>query len=417
MQNQAIEDVVESIAQRLGRGLSLEDHDGVLLAYSSHQTSADRVRVNFLLSKRVPADVSEWQLRHGTAQAVRPVAVPANQDLGMLGRVCVPLLVRGFRVGYLWVQQQSDEDPAAGILAALPAVRPAMDHLAGLLLETTSASSEHRTRREATFLAACRGIAAAAEELRGWREFTGHGPWCVVVVHELGAPGTVGPQPRTGTERDGDPHEAALLQRTIALQATVGVAPVLFSAGAADLSVLLCAPDINRITLQQVLEKFRAEVAKRAGRPAARLVLGVSEPVKDPRDLGAALHEAQYGVQAAAVDPVLGDVARYADIGVYQFLGALGWLAPAQGSVHFTELAEADRVEELLPVLELLYDKNGSVQDVAAQLHLHRSSVYNRLARIRSIIGADPLAGTVRLELHLALKACRWRSRPRFEQP
>ena len=120
MQNQAIDDVVESIAQKLGRGLSLEDPDGVLLAYSSHQSTADRVRVNFLLSKQVPADVDEWQLRHGIAQAVRAVAVPANEDLGMLARVCVPLLVRGFRVGYLWVQQQSSADPAADILAALP---------------------------------------------------------------------------------------------------------------------------------------------------------------------------------------------------------------------------------------------------------------------------------------------------------
>ncbi|MUK02464.1 hypothetical protein GM708_11350 [Vibrio cholerae] len=115
------------------------------------------------------------------------------------------------------------------------------------------------------------------------------------------------------------------------------------------------------------------------------------------------------------VDPQLGDIPWYAEIGVYQFLGALGWQAPSPGSIHFGELSEADRVDELLPVLELLYDKNGSVQDVAGQLHLHRSSVYNRLARIRSAIGADPLAGSVRLELHLALKARRWRRRPRFE--
>lgn len=414
MQNQAIEDVVEVIARRLDRGLSLEDPDGVLLAYSSHQTTADRVRVNFLLSKRVPADVSEWQLRHGTARAVRPVVVPANQDLGMLGRVCVPLLVRGFRVGYLWVQQQPEEDPADGILAALPGVRAEIDRLAALLLETNSASSEHRARRESTFFAACAGIAAAAEELRGWRELGGSGPWCVVVVRELAEPAP----PHSGDAADTgeDPHQAVLLQRTLALQATVGVAPVLFSAGTADSSVLLCSPDVSRTVLQQVRQRYLAEVAKRAGRPAARLVVGVSGTVEDLRRVDKALQEAQYAVQAAAVDPALGNIARHADIGVYQFLGALGWNTPVQASVHFAELVEADHVDELLPVLELLYDKNGSVQDVAGHLHLHRSSVYNRLARIRSVIGADPLAGTVRLELHLALKARRWRSRPRFEQ-
>ena len=407
MQNQAIEDVVESIARTLGRGLSLEDPDGVLLAYSSHQTSADRVRVNFLLSKKVPEDVSEWQLRHGIAQAVRAVAVPANKDLGMLGRVCVPLLVRGFRVGYLWVQQQSDDDPASGILAALPAVRPTIDRLAELLLETDAASSGRRMQREATFLAACRGVAAAVDELRGWRELGGSGPWRLALVHELAAP--------AGPPDADDPQEAALLQRTLALQATVGVVPVLFSAGASTYSVLLCAPGVSAGALHQVLDRYRTEVAKRAGRPAGRFVLGLSEPAADPRDLAEAFRQARHAVQAAAVDPHLGDVSSYADIGVYQFLGAVGWQAPTHGSVHFAELSEVDRVDELLPVLELLYDKNGSVQDVASQLHLHRSSVYNRLARIRSAIGADPLAGMVRLELHLALKARRWRSRPRFE--
>ena len=84
---QDVEELVERVAQKLGRGLSLEDLDGLLLAYSSNQSHADRVRVNFLLSKRVPVDVIAWQLSHGIATAVRPVVVPANEDLGMLGRV------------------------------------------------------------------------------------------------------------------------------------------------------------------------------------------------------------------------------------------------------------------------------------------------------------------------------------------
>jgi hypothetical protein len=57
MHQQDVEQLVEQVAEKLGRGLSLEDLDGVLLAYSSNQSHADRVRVNFLLSKRVPVDV------------------------------------------------------------------------------------------------------------------------------------------------------------------------------------------------------------------------------------------------------------------------------------------------------------------------------------------------------------------------
>jgi DNA-binding PucR family transcriptional regulator len=51
---------------------------------------------------------------------------------------------------------------------------------------------------------------------------------------------------------------------------------------------------------------------------------------------------------------------------------------------------------------------------VAAKLHLHRSSIYNRLGRIRQLLGVDPLKGLPRLELHAALKMRRWSARPRI---
>ncbi|MHA7262762.1 PucR family transcriptional regulator [Arthrobacter sp. TMN-37] len=402
MHTPAIETVVERIAGTLRRGLSLEDLDGVLVAYSSHQTSADRVRVNFLLSKKVPADVGAWQLRHGVGTAVRPVVVPANADLGMLGRVCVPLLVKGFRVGYLWVQQESEDDPAAGILAALPRVRPDLDRLAELLLESNTADSEHRSRREADFLAACGGTAAALEDLRGWPEIDDGGPWQLAVIADA------------GSQRARPAEAGTLVHRTAALQATVGVEPFLFSAGTATHAVLLLRPGVGYAAHTDVLRRYGEGLAKRAGRPADRLVLGLGEPFAGLDGFADSYAQARRAAQAAGVEPQLGTIVEYRSIGAYQMLAAVGWQAAAARSIYFAELEEQDRAGELLPVLELLYDKNGSVQDVAAQLHLHRSSVYNRLARIRAIIGADPLSGAVRLELHLALKARRWMLRPRF---
>ena len=82
--------------------------------------------------------------------------------------------------------------------------------------------------------------------------------------------------------------------------------------------------------------------------------------------------------------------------------------------MYFRLLEDHDRNHELLPVLELFYDNDGSVQEVAAKLHLHRSSIYNRLGRIRQLLGVDPLKGMVRLELHAGLKARRWAGRPRI---
>ena len=65
----------------------------------------------------------------------------------MLGRVCVPLLVRGFRVGYLWVQLAAGEPSAAAVLAQLQDVAPELEQLSSLLLDSNTAESEFRRRR------------------------------------------------------------------------------------------------------------------------------------------------------------------------------------------------------------------------------------------------------------------------------
>ncbi|NKX54824.1 PucR family transcriptional regulator [Arthrobacter sp. E918] len=406
MRNPDVEESVEAIAGALGHGVSVEDVDGVLLGYSSHQSTADQVRVNFLLSKKVPADVSAWQLSHGIATAVRPVVVPANEQLGMLGRVCVPLLVRGFRVGYLWVIHDAEESPDA-ILGALPGIRGRLDQLAELLLDTNTPESEARRRREALFLAACAGDSDAVDTVAGWPEVYGRAPWVVGTIMERIE------DPDTALAELADPEAGVLLQRIAALHATVGIRPALFSAGAQLHAVILFRDLPGRAEHEAVLKRYGTEISLRGGHPERPDMLGLSEPFSDLRRLPEAYTQSKTAVQAAAVDPGIDRLVDYRNTGVYQFLAASRRPAGAE-SVYFGDLAEQDRNGELLPVLELLYDTDGSVADVAARLHLHRSSVYNRLARIRSIIGADPLRGRIRLELHLAMKAVRWAARPRI---
>ncbi len=405
-----VERLVEQMAAKLGRGLSLEDLDGVLLAYSADQLHADKVRMNFVLSKRVPSDVSGWQLLHGISAAVRPVVVPANDDLGMLGRVCVPLLVRGFRVGYLWVQQDESDQSATAILAQLPGVRDDLDLLASLLLESNTAESESRRRREQDFLAACAGDTAAVAAAEAREDVLQRGPWQLAIVLEVdGAAGD--PRHAPVLPARADPLAATLIHRAAALQATIGIDDALFSAGADTHAVILFRASHGDVSAAAVLNRYRRELAKRSG-AAARIILGLSEPFVAPRRLAAAYLQAAVAVQAAAVDPQFGDLLTYRSAGVYQLLAAGRW--DQLTSVHYRNLVAQDRNAELLPVLELLYDSDGSVQDVADAVHLHRSTVYNRIARIRALLGTDPLHGLIRLELHLAIKSGRWQRRPRL---
>jgi hypothetical protein len=64
-------------------------------------------------------------------------------NLGMLGRVCVPLLVRGFRVGYLWVQQDRWSKVRRRSSPSCPAVVTSWTCFR-LLLDSNTAESEFR---------------------------------------------------------------------------------------------------------------------------------------------------------------------------------------------------------------------------------------------------------------------------------
>ena len=385
MQQQDVEQLVEQVAQKLGRGLSLEDLDGLLLAYSSNQSHADRVRVNFLLSKRVPADVSAWQLSHGIATAVRPVVIPANPELGMLGRVCVPLMVRGFRVGYLWVQQDSAEENPTAILSQLPEVTQEIELLSGLLLDSNTAESEFRRGREREFLAACSGEANAVAAVAGWKEIQGKGPWQMVTV--LDADGWAGGP---------DPIASTLIHRSAALQATIGVDMALFSAGTETHSVVLfrspwAAPTMPRCWSTTSWSWPNAPAARCTASSWASARVSPSR-ASSPRRTG-------NPGRRRRPRRWIPSWANWWTAGPPGFTSC--WHRPAAepapgrtpGPSTVRMLEDHDRNDELLPVLELIYDNDGSVQDVATKLHLHRSSIYNRLGRIRAAPRRRPAQG------------------------
>lgn len=79
-------------------------------------------------------------------------------------------------------------------------------------------------------------------------------------------------------------------------------------------------------------------------------------------------------------------------------------------SSKLAAILAAPNGEELLSMLERIYDYDGPRNELAAELHIHRTSLHHRLGRIGKLVGQDPLASSVRLELHLALKARRWSS-------
>lgn len=387
-----VQRLLDEIAVETGSGASLDDLSGQLVAYSTHRGRADDARVRALLERRSPEDVRAWETQHGVASATRPLVVPGNPGLGMSPRICVPLVHRGIRIGMLFLiaEDGTPTDADAGQAADLIAAHTTT--LAALLYESTSPSLEVHRAREVDLLAACRGDAAAADRLAETIGQAASGRPVAVVVSLV----------RGGV--------AATQARVAAHQVLSTGAPVLAHA----------------VTKTHVVAIVRAARPQRAVDAASdlrtRLLGALPGPSNDSlptgtcavrdltAELGVAYSRALTAAQATAVDPALAEVVDWEDVGLYRLIGQLGEDLPT--SVLVERVAQAPNGVLLLSTLESVYDHAGGVRAVAAELNLHRTSLYHRLTKVRELLGSDPLDGQTRTELHLALKLRRWDERP-----
>lgn len=119
-----MQELLDELSRVLGRGVSVDDVAGRVVAHSAQADDVDPARVRAILTRRVPADVAAWQEQHGIATATGPVRVPENAALGFRQRVGFPLRHNGVLVGYLWVLGEPPELDLGGRLAALAAQVP-----------------------------------------------------------------------------------------------------------------------------------------------------------------------------------------------------------------------------------------------------------------------------------------------------
>ncbi|MDU0290494.1 helix-turn-helix domain-containing protein [Saccharothrix longispora] len=118
-----MQELLDELSRELGRGVSVDDVTGRVVAHSAQTDDVDPARVRAILARRVPADVVAWQERHGVAAATGPVVVPENPGLGFARRVGFPLRHGGVLVGYLWVLGDlPGADVAADLAGRLPAL-------------------------------------------------------------------------------------------------------------------------------------------------------------------------------------------------------------------------------------------------------------------------------------------------------
>jgi PucR-like helix-turn-helix protein len=342
---------LDDLATTLGHSVSLDGPDGTLIGYSTQGADADPVRVEAILTRRVPDAVLAYQRRHGIDAATAPVRLPANPDLGMTARTCLPIRRDRHAIAYLWVLDATLDE------AALRSLTEAGDRIERLLPSTdvgtllTRLLADHPEPDLLDRLA--RRVRARTLQFA-----------------------VVAPAP----------------PRLTAARAVVGSTP-----DRGRLLVLLRTPWDDLADAPAVVghsAPFRLEDADIAY--AAQLAA-----------------QASVTADCAVIDPALGRTTSWDDLGIYRRL--LLTTRPGSWPEPLPIPDEDRSAAMLRETLEVYLDHAGDAGQAIAALGIHRTTFYYRLDRLTSKYGVRLDNGLARTDLHLALKTHRLaQARDRF---
>jgi hypothetical protein len=379
------QDLVDEISELLGAPATLENRDFELIAFGAYDSEGDLdpsaldpVRTRSILTRRSTTAVREWFEGFGITRATAPVRIPPTPAAGVLrGRVCLPVRHRGVVLGYVWLLD-GDPGPTDAQLSAAMAVAARI----GALLADEAQAGADLTRELRAVLTAGRDWERdmAVAELRSALGPRGDGVHAMVCV---------APWPSAG--KDDAPSF-----RTVPGAAALCTVPWGTAGRCLALLVRLRSADVPAPALSAA-----ARLLERAGAHAAA---GVSGARAGLDELGTDWREAAAAARAALAEPRLGPVAEWRSIGPYRLLTALPPGAPGDPAVR-PLLTPAHR--ELAHTAEVFLDHAGQAGRTAAELGIHRQTLYYRLSRVEKLTGLSLTDGEDRLLLHMALKGAR----------
>lgn len=369
---QSVQSLVDALSVALGRPVLLDDATLAPLAYS-RQWEVDAVRSESILGRGASAEVREALLAQDIANARDVVHTAPEPELGMEGRVCMP--VRGGEqvLGYIWLLDPEEDlseaeldrvrRAAAAIATALAGSkrRPVPDE-AALLEALCSSDPELRA-----------GAAAEARQ----RQLL---PDERLVLCLL-----------AGRGEGADPAEAA---RAGARRLSVGHAIAATDPAGAALVASLGDPVLRTLGESEVGAWLR-EVS------GADVAVGESAPAT-LATLDEAHRQAALALRVARAPKRESAVADWPELGADRLVSQL----PAAALGDLPEgLAHLLREEPaLVETLSAFLEAGGEIKATAAALSLHRSGLYYRLRRIEELSGLDLSRGDDRLLAHLAIR-------------
>jgi hypothetical protein len=376
--------IAEQLARDLRRSVIIDDAALRPLATTPQTGRLDRSRVEAVLQRQTSARLRRKLTELGVFSAREPVSIPGDPQQATLPRLCLPLLADDQLLGFLWLideptlttdqtrQAQAAAAQAAHLLAQR-AIRSAGQFSALSDLADGLLHAQEQVRQEAAVM------------LAGQAALTGPPPYALAVIRPMADR----PEPAP------DPGRAAGKLRRAAgnlrLRTAVGTL-VLASPGESELVA---------ITTTGALAELRRAARALPGPPMA---VGTCGGTAALADVHASLGNAQYAAHVAARVPHFRRAADWAALGAYAAFQQLyrDTSAPERICPGIGALLD-QRAKTYRQTVRCYLECAAQAQQAAAQLHIHRTTLYWRLARAAELVRVDLRQGEDRLKLHLAL--------------
>jgi hypothetical protein len=388
MSVEQIQALADGLATRLGRAVLVDDRDLRLVAASEDFGDADPARIWSLLHRRTrPEDVRHEEI----ARLPGPGYVPENPALELWQRLCVPIRCRGLLLGFVWItdrfgdlteEQVADSARTAAEIGVL---------LHGRLL----AAGRDRARRHELVEQllsqddATRSVARDEVVDRGLLD--DDGPVAVLLIRQSAAD-------------DGLPHESPTafgddVERFFLHQSGVRTLTACWPRRAA---VIITGRAVQHGEwLGRSVRALLGELSK-----VGSWRIGAGGPVQGLTELSAAKRQADIALSTVASDDTSCGAACWAELSADALVAQFppqAWadaLLPAGAARLLADRAAAT----LLPTLGTFLDCAGDVRRTAAELRVHRTTLYHRLGRVEQISGLSLRDGRDRLLMHLTLR-------------
>nr|WP_179278430.1 helix-turn-helix domain-containing protein [Rhodococcus sp. 06-418-1B] len=389
-----MQSLVDELAEELGRAVVVDDPEVRMICASRHYGDEDPQRIRTVLQREVGLSATQHILAQEPARWTGPGRLPANQNLGMHARWCVPIRHRAQILAFLLVIDTHDtltssekhriDTVGAKIGASLYAAhleatdrRVQQEHAVEDLL-----SSDEIVRRT--------GIDNLKES--EWLRCTGT---ILVTVFRIVSDGDGGPI----TAKDA--MRTALNDLTEFNHQKFGITIDHARACLVESSAL----DSARVDTTKRAQRL-VEAIERLMGPGSRCVAGIGGSTGGPEQAWCAYEQACVAAEAGAQSHTLAPVNLWEELGAWALITQLPQRAssPALLPAPVRRLLDVEEPKWMIETLSTFLDHAGSAPRTAAALHIHRTSLYYRLDRIQEVTGLDLDDGANRLLLHIGVR-------------